>query len=208
MPPSDKRERLVQSAAHLFYQKGMHNTSLADISAHAEVPIGNVYYYFKTKEELVMAALSKRKDAMEHAYKNLDSSISDPRERLIQAVSFFDSIREDYTKYGCPIGKTIIVGTMEDKKVVELAHKIFEDFVSWAAKQFASLGHTEKQREYAISLMAGIEGAAVMAKAYGEEMIISQEVARLIQWLKALPNKRIFLGKGGAAAPSSLEDAG
>src|SRR6266852_8058083 len=48
----DKRSRLVSAAVDLAYQNGFGATSLADIAREAEVPLGNVFYYFKTKDEI------------------------------------------------------------------------------------------------------------------------------------------------------------
>jgi AcrR family transcriptional regulator len=51
-PQPDKRTRLIETAMKLAYRNGFRETSLADIAQAAHVPVGNVYYYFKTKEEL------------------------------------------------------------------------------------------------------------------------------------------------------------
>jgi AcrR family transcriptional regulator len=48
----DKRSRLISAAVGLAYHSGFEATSLADIAREAEVPLGNVYYYFKTKDEI------------------------------------------------------------------------------------------------------------------------------------------------------------
>jgi AcrR family transcriptional regulator len=48
----DKRTRPVSAAVGLAYQNGFGATSLADIAREAEVPLGNVYYYFKTKDDI------------------------------------------------------------------------------------------------------------------------------------------------------------
>ena len=47
---ADKRARLIETAMKLAYQHGFRDTSLADIAEAAHVPLGNVYYYFKTKD--------------------------------------------------------------------------------------------------------------------------------------------------------------
>src|ERR1700753_1188534 len=103
----NKRERLGDSAAVLFHHNGMNATSLADIAKHADIPIGNVYYYFKTKEELALAAINRRKEQFSAAYTLLDEHIEDPRQRLIEAIQYFEKVRDEYTRYGCPIGKII-----------------------------------------------------------------------------------------------------
>jgi TetR/AcrR family transcriptional repressor of nem operon len=52
-----KRERLIAAAAETFYAAGVEKTTLADIAAAAGIPLGNVYYYFKTKDALVQAVV-------------------------------------------------------------------------------------------------------------------------------------------------------
>ncbi|WP_343869414.1 alpha/beta hydrolase, partial [Dactylosporangium roseum] len=52
---SSKRDRLVRAACSLFHQRGVGHTSLADIAKTADVQIGNVYYYFKTKDDIIRA---------------------------------------------------------------------------------------------------------------------------------------------------------
>jgi AcrR family transcriptional regulator len=54
-----KRERLIRTATRLLYRQGFAKTSLADIAQAAEVPLGNVYYYFKTKSELAEAVVEE-----------------------------------------------------------------------------------------------------------------------------------------------------
>ena len=50
---NDKRDRLVEAADKLIYEKTFHTTTLADIAKEADVPLGNVYYYFKTKDAIM-----------------------------------------------------------------------------------------------------------------------------------------------------------
>ena len=52
-----KHERLIASARALLHEQGVQRTTLAEVAERAQVPPGNVYYYFKTKDELVAARL-------------------------------------------------------------------------------------------------------------------------------------------------------
>ena len=62
-PRRGKRERLAEAAAQVFHEQGVEKTTLTDIARAADVPVGNVYYYFKTKDELVGAAQRRVRDA-------------------------------------------------------------------------------------------------------------------------------------------------
>jgi TetR/AcrR family transcriptional repressor of nem operon len=62
-----KRERLIDGALQTLHAQGVESTTLADIAKAAEVPVGNVYYYFKTKDDLVEAAITAHADAISSA---------------------------------------------------------------------------------------------------------------------------------------------
>ena len=44
----------------LIHKQGFNLTTLADIAQEANVPLGNVYYYFKTKESIAEAVIANR----------------------------------------------------------------------------------------------------------------------------------------------------
>lgn len=54
-PPSDIRERVLRSARDLFLRDGVGGASLREIARAARTSIGMVYYYFPTKDELLLA---------------------------------------------------------------------------------------------------------------------------------------------------------
>jgi len=55
-----KRERLVASAGDLLHRQGAFATTLVQVAEAAGVPPGNVYYYFKTKDDLIRAVIEAR----------------------------------------------------------------------------------------------------------------------------------------------------
>ena len=48
----DVRERIVDSAKKEFLKKGIEGSSMRDIAAGSSMTVGNLYRYFKSKEEL------------------------------------------------------------------------------------------------------------------------------------------------------------
>lgn len=195
MHSNTKRERLIDAAAELMHHKGLTTTSLADIASKATIPIGNVYYYFKTKEDLALSVIDKRRTSMEKAYMMLNQNFDDPRERLIQALTFFDNIKKEYTTHGCPLGRLIAELDVNTDLIAKEAAKVLAEFCDWSALQFKALGHEANANAYAASLMAGIQGATIMAKSSGKAAVFSTEIERLIAWVEDLPNLRISVGK-------------
>jgi AcrR family transcriptional regulator len=193
---SNKKDRLVDAAVTLLHRKGLNATSLADIAQMAGIPVGNVYYYFKTKDELALAVIERIKSQFNAAYALLDEACPDPRQRLAEAVRYYDKVRADYARYGCPVAH--ILEDAPSGPVAKAAASIFSDFIGWASRQFEQLGHASDAKRHAASLMAGIQGGTIMAKAFGDPQMLSDEIARLAGWLDALPNRKVPLGKFAA----------
>jgi AcrR family transcriptional regulator len=51
----ETRERILDAALTLFREQGFDHATMRDIAAKANVATGAAYYYFRSKEELVMA---------------------------------------------------------------------------------------------------------------------------------------------------------
>jgi AcrR family transcriptional regulator len=60
----DTRSRILNSALDLFRRKGFEQTTMREIAAEAHVALGNAYYYFDSKEALVMAFYQRASDEM------------------------------------------------------------------------------------------------------------------------------------------------
>src|SRR5260370_17131770 len=99
----DKRTRLIETATKLAYRRGFRETSLADIAEAARVPVGNVYYYFKTKEELAEAVVGRHLEEFRAARAEWDCW-SSPKERLLAFVGSIQANREQLARGGCPLG--------------------------------------------------------------------------------------------------------
>src|SRR5947207_5248238 len=76
-----KRERLIASAGELLHRQGVQGTTLAEIAQAADVPPGNVYYYFKTRDELVRAVTDAQVEEVGALLGQLDAR-SSPAARL------------------------------------------------------------------------------------------------------------------------------
>src|SRR5438067_13851672 len=97
----DKRTRLVEGARLVLHRQGVEKTTLADIAQAADVPVGNVYYYFKTKDELVQAAIDAQAQDIQTALATFDRH-RNPKARLKSFVKLLTAQREVAARYGCP----------------------------------------------------------------------------------------------------------
>src|SRR3984893_15003517 len=98
-PVPDKRQRLVEGARRLLHQQGVEKTSSPGFAQAADVPVGNVYYYFKTKDELVQAAIDAQAQDIETALASFDRHRT-PKARLKAVVKLITAQREVAARYG------------------------------------------------------------------------------------------------------------
>ena len=99
-----KRERLVGAAAQLLHQQGTEKTTLAEIANAADVPPGNVYYYFKTKDDVIAAVIEAHAQQVRTALAAIDARERSPKSRLQSLVREFAAQSEIIARYGCPFG--------------------------------------------------------------------------------------------------------
>src|SRR4051794_7985997 len=96
-----KRERLVASAGELLHRQGVQRTTLAQIAHAADVPPGNVYYYFKTRDELVGAVIADRADSLRSMLAAFERR-PEPRARLKALARSWVEMSDEVAEHGCP----------------------------------------------------------------------------------------------------------
>src|SRR2546423_852515 len=95
-----KRERLVSAAAQMLHQQGVEATTLADIATAAGIPLGNVYYYFKTKSDIIAAVIEAHADSVRSMLAGLEASQPDPAARLKALFAALAGENELVARYG------------------------------------------------------------------------------------------------------------
>jgi AcrR family transcriptional regulator len=51
----DTRRKIYEAAMELFREKGFEETTMRDVAAKAGVALGGAYYYFSSKDAIVLA---------------------------------------------------------------------------------------------------------------------------------------------------------
>jgi AcrR family transcriptional regulator len=78
----ETRDRILQAAIELFQERGFEATTMREVAARAGMATGAAYYYFGSKEELVLAYyMSTHEEAHEAIGRSL-AVASDLRERI------------------------------------------------------------------------------------------------------------------------------
>jgi AcrR family transcriptional regulator len=179
-----KRERLVESARQLLHAQGVESTTLADIAQVADVPVGNVYYYFKTKDELVDAVITAHAQEVAGALAALERHRT-PKARLKALVRMLASKGELTARYGCPQGSLCSELDKRDDEVAAACAQLIGLPIEWAERQFREMGRRDAG-ELAIALIASYQGVALLTNTLRDPDLMAREGRRLERWIDSL----------------------
>jgi len=182
---SNKKERLIVAAKTLIHQQGFNQTSLADIAHDSGVPLGNVYYYFKTKEEIAFAVISEHDSCLKQLIQHIETQESDPCARLILLLDLSNDSKEMFAKYGCPVSSLCQEldkkrNVLSDKVDSVLKHKLL-----WVIEQFHLMGKHDST-ELGQQLISCLAGCTLLSNALNDPEVFETQVNRIKYWVKSV----------------------
>jgi TetR/AcrR family transcriptional repressor of nem operon len=179
-----KRERLVAAAGRLLHEQGVEKTTLADIAQTADVPVGNIYYYFKTKDELVAAVVAAHTADLRARLASFDRHRT-PKARLKALVRDMADQRELAAQYGCPMGTLCSELDKRDDDLERAAAELLTLSVDWVEQQFRSMGRSDA-RDLAVALVAANQGISLLTNTLRDPDLMARESRRLDRWIDSL----------------------
>jgi AcrR family transcriptional regulator len=182
---TDKRERLIHAAVKLSYRHGFGKTALADIAEEADVPLGNVYYYFKTKED-VGAAVVEQRLLQARALRQSWNKARSPRERLLASIQSTERQGQSLASGGCCVGTLCSELRKEGGALAKKASMLLAEHLDWIEAQFRALGKKGDARGFAVHLLSALQGIAVLAHGLRNPKLVRTETSRLKDWLASL----------------------
>jgi TetR/AcrR family transcriptional regulator, lmrAB and yxaGH operons repressor len=164
---SPARARMVQSAATLIRERGIHGTGLREVVAHSGGPRGSLGRFFPGgKTQLVTEAIDV---ALVDLFGDFERALSEA-ETFPEAIGVIVTpwrrllVDHDFT-LGCPLAATICDTADNDS----LRTHVKELFAGWqvpVADAFARFGAPQAEAEaHATVLVAALEGALILARA-------------------------------------------
>jgi AcrR family transcriptional regulator len=179
-----KRERLVAAACQAVYQQGIEKTTLADVAAAAGIPVGNVYYYFKTKNDIIQAVVESHLREADALLSGIEGSYDSPRARLKALFAALSGQVDLIARYGCPHGSLCAeLGKRGDGP--GMAAELMRAPIEWVRRQFEAMGRPDAS-DLAVHLLVRYEGAALLTSTFRDPDLMAREAARTAQWIDSL----------------------
>ncbi len=163
MRPS-KRDELVQKALRVFYRNGFQATGMDQLATETGVSKTSMYKHFRTKEDLILAALSLRDEQFRNwLFRRMEMLAKTPGAQLI---AMFDALGEWFVQpgfRGCMFIKASAEYQEHDHPIhaQSAAHKkLLYDHI----RNLAQASGTEDPGRLARQLLLLKEGAIVTAQ--------------------------------------------
>jgi AcrR family transcriptional regulator len=83
----NRKNEIIEGAMKLFAQNGYYSTSLNDVAGRIGVTKATLYYYFRSKEEILGAVLERSKGRMDRVLELGKSALSS-RDKLRQIIQY------------------------------------------------------------------------------------------------------------------------
>ncbi|AXX98984.1 TetR/AcrR family transcriptional regulator [Profundibacter amoris] len=168
------RDRLIETAATLFRQKGYHGTGLTEVLTASHAPKGSLYHHFPDgKSDLAMAAASWVSQGMlqiiDDSFAQADSFADGATTFCFKLAKLFDTA--DHWR-SCPIS-TMLFDGQDNDAFRRHADRILTSWSECAAEHGQRLGLPSPQAEAAAELLLmTIQGAWTIARAKNSADVI------------------------------------
>jgi len=186
------RRRIVEAALYLFWRNGYAATPIAQVLDRAQVNSGSLYYFFRAKEDLLLAVLDLYVQSLKPVVvEPVFSEISDPVERVFGILGFYRrNLLATGCTYGCPIGRLALEIPEEQFKI----HKrLADNFDGWTAAVESCLAAAQDRfprgsdlKKLAKFVLTVMEGGVMQARAHREIGPFDASVEHLRSYFRLL----------------------
>ena len=180
---NDKRDRLIEAANDLIYQQTFNATTLAHIAAKANVPLGNVYYYFKTKDDILKAVIQKRSFELQTQFSTLEEAYPKAKDRLHAFIADSVKTSETTAQYGCSLGSLCQELGKFTGELSQIGAELMQKTLEWVEAQFKTLGKGEQSNVLAKSLIGSLQGVSLLTLTFKDPSLLERQSKTLEKWL-------------------------
>jgi TetR/AcrR family transcriptional regulator, cholesterol catabolism regulator len=133
--PGTRLEEVLQSAANIFFAKGFHATSIEDVARDVGMLKGSLYYYIKSKDDLLFQLLlAGIEDGDAFIMQHIDPA-GDPVEQLERAVrAQIDYIIQNKVPFGLFLHEFDSLSGKRQHKLISVMSRYNNRFVELVRK--------------------------------------------------------------------------
>ncbi|MGZ8536102.1 MAG: TetR/AcrR family transcriptional regulator [Flavitalea sp.] len=148
------REKILDRALKMFNERGIEYVGLRELASHLDIRVGNITYYFPTKDDLVYNL------SLELSKKNAEVMVADQNITLQMFLEILRQMFYNQIAYRCLL--LSFVHVMQQNKLVATAYKKTQKLrrttISSNLEALITSGYlsfeTEEEKEYLVSMVS------------------------------------------------------
>lgn len=189
MKPTSTRDRIIEEADRLFYERGYEHTAFADIAEAVGISRGNVTFHYQTKDAILDAVIDRRLARTAALLERWEAGGEGPADRIKSFIDILIANRAKIMLHGCPVGTLCAELAKLEHHALSHASALFTLFKDWLGRQFAALGWKKEADTLSLHLLARSQGIATLASALRDEAFLREEVRLLHAWLDGIASR-------------------
>jgi|SRR5580658_2173026 TetR/AcrR family transcriptional repressor of nem operon len=169
---SGTSQKILDVAERLMQVRGYNGFSYADIADALRVTKASLHYHFPSKSDLGRRLMERYTENFAAALTEIDASGADPRQKLERYIALYASVLADNRM--CLCGMLAAEYATLPKPIRSEVLRFFDANETWLAqvleqgRQAKGFRFAGPAVEAARALVAGLEGAMMMSRSYGD----------------------------------------
>lgn len=186
------KQRILEAAKVLFWERGYVSASMAEILNKARANSGSFYHFFISKDDLLLAVLDNYLVSVEpEIIRPVQEAYADPIDRIFGMLEGYrQRLLETDCHYGCPIGRLALEIEPGNRPAQD---RIAANFSAWkeAIRHFLGQAGTRlpggvDSKSLSTFVLSVMEGAVMQARTHGQIEAFDQSVAHLRDYFRRL----------------------
>ena len=169
------RDRILKAAKRLFQQRGYYAVGTAEILAASQAPKGSMYHHFpEGKEQIAIEAVNTIRSDVLSVMRQLQTkglSTADAIRSLAKGMAQW--LKQSEWREGTMLASTTVGSVPDLPKVHAAIKEAFDEWRGEIIKMLVAEGWTKAAANtLAQTLLAGIEGAMILARIDQDERVV------------------------------------
>ncbi|WP_163582831.1 TetR/AcrR family transcriptional regulator [Gracilibacillus saliphilus] len=145
-----RKEEILEAGLEVFAKRGYYNTTTAHIAEKAGISQPYVFRFFKTKEELFIAALDRAFERILDTFKNVDAG---PEQLVEEMIAAYEELSELYPN---EIALQVIGISVTEDAIRNATQRGLSSIQKYTVDRFNRAGIKNVEREVTTFLARGI----------------------------------------------------
>lgn len=193
LPDTDRGRATVRSivgtASDLFYRQGVHATGLNQIAEVSGTGKGQIYHYFKDKDDLILSVIEEQINRALNGEREYISTMKTLADLRAWAEHLVDQYEQSDGPIRCPMGSLVIELADENptfRQALDQGFMLWRAGIVYGLKNIIELGELPPDADaemMAEVLLSAYEGGVLLSEVHGNTKSLRLAMRASVEWI-------------------------